>query len=108
MASDGQRLASAGEDGTVRVWNIDRREAPATVLDVTDKKILALAFAPDGRLASAGTESTVRVWDLTKKNALTVLAGHENDIVSMSFAPDGRLATATGKRTRNRGSGLGT
>jgi len=33
-----------------------------------------------------------------KKNALTVLAGHENDIVSMSFAPDGRLATATGKR----------
>ena len=98
LASDGQRLASAGEDGTVRVWNIDRREAPATVLDVTDKKILALAFAPDGRLASAGTESTVRVWDLTKKNALTVLAGHENDIVSMSFAPDGRLATATGKR----------
>ncbi len=61
---DGQRLATGGADGLVRVRQCDTGQpvGPGTVDH--GAPVLALAFSRDGhRLATGGADGTVRVWD---------------------------------------------
>ena len=59
----GMRLASAGRDGAVWLWDLAQGE---TVVRLPGHKsyIWSLAFSPDGAtLASGSGDSTVRLWD---------------------------------------------
>ena len=60
---DGTRLATAGRDGAVWLWDLARGE---TVVRLPGHKsyVWSLAFSPDGAtLASGSGDSTVRLWD---------------------------------------------
>ena len=57
-----QRLASAGHDHTVRIWEMPSGRLLRTLLGHTDV-VYALAHSPDGkRLATASWDHTVKVW----------------------------------------------
>src|SRR5439155_995296 len=75
-APDGARLASAGRDGTVRVWDPHAgRELLACKAHVG--AVAAVAYSPDGsRIASAGADGAVRVWDARAGRRLA-LGGHK-------------------------------
>ena len=66
---DGDTLASAGADATVRLWDTSDPATPTPLgppLTGHGGPINAVAFAPDGNtLASAGIDTTVRLWNLT-------------------------------------------
>jgi WD40 repeat protein len=94
---DGRLLAIGGEDGVVRVFDIDARRQTARV-DALEGEIHGLVFAGDGRtLAVGGAPATVRVVDVTTGECLRALDGHTGGATALAFAPDG-TAVATGTR----------
>jgi hypothetical protein len=60
---DGTRLATAGGDGAIWLWDLARGEEVARLLGHTGY-VMSLAFSPDGTtLASGSGDFTVRLWD---------------------------------------------
>jgi hypothetical protein len=92
---DGTRLASASQDGTVKVWDTRSGQEVLTLKGHTGW-VEGVAWSPDGtRLASASTDGTVKIWDAkTGQEALT-LPKVTDQAYAVSWSPDGtRLASA--------------
>jgi WD40 repeat protein len=87
--ASGGMLATAGEDGTVRLWDLGTRRS-AGVLDAHAGEIDALAVSPDGRtVAAAGTDGKVRLWDVRTRRVTRVLR-ETGTVTALAFSRDGR------------------
>lgn len=91
FAADGTLLASAGEDGAIRLWTANPAAAWSGPLVAHEGPARRVAFHPDGRrLASVGHDGRVLLWDLTARPpAGRVLGQHEAITRAVAFSPDG-------------------
>jgi eukaryotic-like serine/threonine-protein kinase len=97
--ADGRRLASAGQDHMVRIWDADTGQE-LRALGGHTSWVISVAYAPDGRrLASASWDQSVRIWDADTGGELRVLrvdAARPARVEAVAFHPDGRrLASAS-------------
>ncbi len=95
FSPDGRRLASAGLDGAVKVW--DAQTGDEVHSGIRHRGAAGVAFSPDGRLlATAGLDPGVRLWDAATGREVVAPAGHARAVHSVAFSPDGHLLASAG------------
>jgi WD40 repeat protein len=94
------QLATADENGTIRIWDLDargQREALAT-LRGHERPVSAIAFnPPQDQLASGSWDRTVRLWNLKTKVEHNLGTAHTDSVTAVAFNPDGRVLLSAGK-----------
>ena len=95
FSPDGQWIASAGHDHTVRIGSVRGNHEPI-VLRGHEDRVLDVAFSPDGRrVASASEDGTVRIWQAAGGGTPIVLKGPNMLVHAVVWRPDG-TEVATG------------
>jgi WD40 repeat protein len=102
VSPDGERVASAGADGAVRLW----RSSDLTPLAATATQrasVNDVTFTPSGELVTAGNDGVVRFWrtDGSPTGHVLVADPAGDALRSVAVSPDGAtLAAATADGVR--------
>ena len=96
LSADGSRAVGAGDDRTVRVWDLANGEQLHALQGHTSP-VRGVALSADGsRAVSAGDDRTVRVWDLANGEQLHALQGHTSPVRGVALSADGSRAVSAG------------
>jgi WD40 repeat protein len=116
LSPDGQILADASDDGTIRLWAVasrtlrrtlsEQRDLPATGTHTPadgssilgPNSVRSMVFSPDGRLIATGCAGgVIRLWDIANGRVLWSVAGDKIGWVqSLAFSPDGQTLASGG------------
>jgi WD40 repeat protein/tetratricopeptide (TPR) repeat protein len=96
LSPDGARIASCGDDGTIRIWDASKGQELMTLYGKFEW-INSMAFSPDRKnIALANTDGAVELWDVMIGEKVITLGGHEIETAGVAFSPDGRQIISGG------------
>ena len=100
FSPDGQMLASASWDQTVRLWDVETEQLLHTLTDHTND-VMSVAFSLDGQtLASGSWDGTIRLWNPHTGQLIRTITDHRGGVSSVVFSPDGTmLASGSASQT---------
>jgi WD40 repeat protein/nucleoside phosphorylase len=88
--TDGRRVISASDDGTLKVWDLKSGRALATFEGHVGGVTACAVTAGGRRVVSASDDGTLKVWDLESGRALATLKDHGHRITACAVTADGR------------------
>ena len=95
-APDGETIASAGDDSTIKIWNAADGSLIAS-LESHSADITTITYSIDSKtLASASEDKTVKLWNIVDGKLSTTLEGHEDGITTIAFSPDSKTLASAG------------
>ncbi|MGK7932811.1 MAG: hypothetical protein AB4041_15450 [Microcystaceae cyanobacterium] len=105
FSPDGQMMATASKDGTVKLWNSEGEDQTPSQdnrskINHDHYTIWSVEFSPtDPFLLTASDDQTVKLWTLDGQLKQT-FSGHQGSVISASFSPDGKFIASSGRDGR--------
>ncbi len=93
---DETSLATAGFDGRVRVWDVDKRTV-SLAIDARSEPVRGLDWHPNGRWIAAGSDDKqINIWNVESGEHRAELSGHSERVDRVAWSPTGdRLASTS-------------
>jgi len=101
FSNDGKYLASASDDHTIRLWEVNTGEPQQNPLEHRGR-VYSVVFCPNDNttLVSGCQDGSLYVWEMKTGKCLRTLPGHSDRIWSVAISPDGRtLASGSEDQT---------
>lgn len=96
LSPDEKRLATAGADRAIRVYDFATQKQQLLIEDHADW-VMDVAWSADGtRLASASRDKTSKVFDSTSGDSLVTFNGHGQPVYGVGFQADGKIVVSSG------------
>jgi hypothetical protein len=98
VSPDGRTAITAGDDGLVRVWDLENGQELERLVGHTGR-VQCVAFTLDGHAVSGGgsQDKTIRIWDITTGREERCWRGHEGFISDLAVSADGRFLASSGE-----------
>ena len=94
---DGSLLASASDDGTLRIWDVGEGRSACKPLRGHVNHVMCLHFCPRANIIASGSfDESVKLWDLRSGRCIRTIQAHSEPITTVQFHSDGStLATSS-------------
>ncbi|QEI43760.1 Protein TolB [Dolichospermum sp. UHCC 0315A] len=95
FSPNGKIIATASEDNTVRLWNINGKEIRKFIDN--NQRFRNVKFSPDNKIIAAiSANNTIKIWQINGEKLIT-LKGQDNQdnfMNSLCFIPDSKILAA--------------
>jgi WD40 repeat protein len=91
---DGQKIVSAGDDGTIKLWKKDG--TLLTTIISNQLRVNSVNFSLDGqKIVSAGDDDTIKLWQ-PDGTLLTTIISNQRIVNTVNFSSDGQKIVSAG------------